>query len=60
MLKTIIFSILFLTVLNSGTAQIQVSSNKKFLTTKDGKPFFWLGDTDWEMCHRLTREEVET
>ena len=40
-------------------AQIQVSENHKFLTTKDGKPFFWLGDTDWELFHRLTREEVE-
>jgi hypothetical protein len=40
-------------------AQIKVSQNGKFLETKDGKPFFWLGDTDWEMFHRLTREEIE-
>lgn len=39
-------------------AQIRVSSNNRFLQTADGKPFFWLGDTDWEMAHRLTREEV--
>ena len=40
-------------------AQIKVSDNHRFLTTKDGKPFFWLGDTDWELFHRLTREEAE-
>jgi hypothetical protein len=39
-------------------AQIRVSDNHRFLSTIDGKPFFWLGDTDWELFHRLTREEV--
>lgn len=42
------------------TAQLKVSDNGRYLTTKDGKPFFWLGDTDWEMFHRLTREEIES
>ncbi len=48
-------------VLLSGVshAQIKVTANGKFLETKDGKPFFWLGDTDWEMFHRLTREEIQ-
>lgn len=41
-------------------AQVQVSENQKYLQTKDGKPFFWLGDTDWELFHRLTREEIES
>lgn len=40
-------------------AQLQVSQNKRFLQTADGKPFFWLGDTAWELFHRLTREEAE-
>lgn len=40
-------------------AQIQVNDNHRYLQTKDGKPFFWLGDTDWELFHRLTREEAE-
>ena len=39
-------------------AQLQVSQNKRFLQTKDGKPFFWLGDTAWELFHRLNREEA--
>lgn len=41
-------------------AQLSVSSDKKHLVKKDGKPFFWLGDTAWELFHRLTREEVMT
>jgi len=40
-------------------AQIKVSNNHKYLSTKDGQPFFWLGDTDWELFHRMTREEAE-
>ena len=30
----------------------------RFLVTEDGKPFFYLGDTAWELFHRLTREEA--
>lgn len=41
-------------------AQIGVSENKRFLSTADGKPFFWLGDTAWELFHRCTREEAES
>ena len=26
---------------------------------KDNKPFFWLGDTGWELFHRLSREEAD-
>ena len=38
--------------------QFSVSQNKRFLL-KNGKPFFWLGDTGWELFHRLTREEAD-
>ncbi len=34
-----------------------VSNNKRFLM-KEGKPFFWMGDTAWELFHRLDREEA--
>jgi hypothetical protein len=27
--------------------------------TDRGRPFFWLGDTAWELFHRATREEAE-
>lgn len=28
-----------------------------YLQTENGQPFFWLGDTAWELIHRTTREE---
>lgn len=39
-------------------AQLKVSDNRRYLVTQDGKPFFWLGDTAWELFHRLDREEA--
>src|SRR4051794_19361593 len=39
--------------------RLEVSGNHRFLITDDGAPFFWLGDTAWELFHRLTREEAE-
>ncbi len=37
---------------------LRVSDNHRFLVTTEGRPFFWLGDTAWELFHRLTREEA--
>ncbi|MGE3309716.1 MAG: glycoside hydrolase family 140 protein [Limisphaerales bacterium] len=39
--------------------RLQVSSNQRHLVTETDKPFFWLGDTAWELFHRLNREEAE-
>ena len=39
---------------------LKVSSNKRFLIKEDGTPFFWLGDTAWELFHKLNKEEAET
>jgi hypothetical protein len=44
------------TVLNG---RLKVSDNKRFLVHENGQPFYWLGDTAWELFHRLTREEAE-
>lgn len=38
---------------------LKVSENKRFLCLEDGSPFFWLGDTAWELFHRLSLEEAE-
>ena len=38
---------------------LKVSENKHFLVHDDGTPFFYLGDTAWELFHRLNREEAE-
>lgn len=39
-------------------AQVKVHTGHRYLTDKNDKPFFWLADTDWELFHRLTREEA--
>jgi hypothetical protein len=38
---------------------LRISDNKRFLVHEDGTPFFWLGDTGWELFHRLNREEAD-
>ncbi|MCB0845079.1 MAG: glycoside hydrolase family 140 protein [Bacteroidetes bacterium] len=37
----------------------KVSSNGRYLINEDGTPFFYLGDTAWELFHRLNREETD-
>ena len=39
--------------------RITVSENQHFLQYEDGKPFFYTGDTAWELFHRTTREEAD-
>lgn len=38
--------------------RLVVSENKRFLTYADGSPFFYLGDTAWELFHRLDEKET--
>jgi hypothetical protein len=38
--------------------RVRVSDNHRFLVTEENQPFFWLGDTAWELFHRLSREEA--
>ena len=40
--------------------RLRVSDNQRFLTYDDNTPFFYLGDTAWELFHRLNREEGQT
>lgn len=44
---------------NHKLSPIVVSENGRFLQLETGEPFFYLGDTAWELFHRLTREEAE-
>jgi len=39
--------------------RLKISENKHFLVTAEGRPFFYLGDTAWELFHRLNREEAD-
>ena len=38
--------------------KLKVSENQRFLVTENGKPFFYLADTAWELFHRLNREQA--
>lgn len=37
---------------------LDISEDGRHLVRSDGTPFFWLGDTAWELFHRLDREEA--
>ncbi len=39
---------------------LSVSANGHYLTYQDNTPFFYLGDTAWELFHRLDLEQAET
>ena len=59
--KGLILFVLFLSMAATLTAapRLRISDNRRFLVFEDGKPFFYLGDTAWELFHRLNREEAE-
>ncbi len=37
---------------------LKVSGNGRYLVREDGRPFFYLGDTGWDLFRRLDREET--
>ncbi|TDS10302.1 glycoside hydrolase family 140 protein [Sphingobacterium paludis] len=39
---------------------LKVSENGRYLTTANGDPFFWLGDTGWLLFNKLDRDEADT
>ena len=43
----------------SDLSALKVAENQRYLETTDGEPFFYLGDTAWELFHRLNREEAD-
>ncbi len=38
--------------------KLRISDNQRYLVNAEGKGFFYLGDTAWELFHRLNREEA--
>ena len=48
-----------LLVATEASARLQVTENGRYLEYEDGSPFFYLGDTAWELFHRLDREEAD-
>lgn len=66
MFKKIIFTIIIVAGTLNVPAQeewkhgrLEVTNDGHYLQYRDGTPFFWLGDTGWELFHRLKKEEVE-
>ncbi len=55
----LIFLLISFIVFQHASAQLKVSANKRYLVKADGTPFFWLGDTAWELFHRLNREDAD-
>lgn len=39
--------------------RLRVSDNHRYLVYEDGSPFFWLGDTAWELFHRLDSQQAD-
>lgn len=39
--------------------KLKISENQRFIIHEDGTPFFYLGDTGWELFHRLNKDETE-
>ena len=65
-MRTIVAVLIILFVYSNTSAQkawphgrIEVSANKHYLQYEDGTPFFWMGDTGWELFHRLKLEEID-
>jgi len=59
-LCVLIVSFIYARSVNAATPQrLRVSDNGRYLVTDEGEPFFYLGDTAWELFHRLNREEAE-
>lgn len=56
-----ILVVVMLLIAVSGNSQMQtlrISTNKRFFQTKDGKPFFWMGDTGWLLFVKCKREDA--
>ena len=43
----------------SSAPRLHVSPDRRRLVTGEGKPFFWLGDTAWELLHRLDDADTD-
>lgn len=57
-MRKYLLSLFLLGLYVTAFAQFTVSPDKHYIL-RDGKPFFWMGDTAWELFHRLTREDAD-
>lgn len=57
-MKKLLLLLLLIFPLLIQAQKLKVSANQRYLITEDGKPFFWMADTAWELFHRCTKEEA--
>ncbi|MEQ9286906.1 MAG: glycoside hydrolase family 140 protein [Cyclobacteriaceae bacterium] len=55
----LVASAMFIVITNSKAQKLMVSQNGRYLVTENGDPFFWMGDTAWELLHRCDRDEID-
>ena len=57
--KLLVVAMLLIGIGGNGQMQpLKVSANKRYFQTKDGKPFFWMGDTGWLLFVKCKREDA--
>src|SRR5690606_30223719 len=63
MIKSLVFLFSFSLLLLDGFSQssvpLKISSDSRYIVYSNGEPFFWLGDTVWELFHRTDRHEAD-
>jgi hypothetical protein len=63
-LKGLLIFLVSVVLINDSSAQINVntelkiSDNGHYFLDKKGKPFFWQGDTEWELFRYLTADDA--
>ena len=58
LLLSLLITIMGADAQTSQHGRIVVHPQGRYLQYADGTPFFYLGDTAWELFHRTTREEA--
>ena len=51
--------ILLLVYTNLYSQALEISNNHRYLQYSNDKSFIWIGDTAWELFHKLDREEAD-
>ncbi|WP_026954394.1 glycoside hydrolase family 140 protein [Algoriphagus vanfongensis] len=62
MRKLLVIFVLFLMcqmAFGQDLALLKISKDSSYLVTGDDQPFFWLGDTAWELIHRLDKHQID-
>lgn len=61
MLRITAISFLLISFFNSfaQTNLLRISADRRYIENSDGSPFIWIGDTAWELFHKLDRKNAE-